>query len=91
VIATGGRAVRPEVPGLAEAGYLTNESVFALTERPRRLLVMGGGPIGCEFAQALQRLGCQVTLLHKHDRLMNREDPDAARIVQKSFFGKGLP
>jgi len=69
VIATGGRAVRPSVPGLREAGYLTNETVFSLTERPARLLVMGGGPIGCEFSQAFQRLGCRVTLLHKYDRL----------------------
>jgi pyruvate/2-oxoglutarate dehydrogenase complex dihydrolipoamide dehydrogenase (E3) component len=68
VIATGGRAVHPAIPGLAEAGFLTNETVFSLTERPARLLVMGGGPIGCEFAQAFQRLGCQVTLLHKYDR-----------------------
>ena len=90
VIATGGRAVRPAIPGLAEAGYLTNESVFSLTERPGRLLIMGGGPIGCEFAQAFQRLGCQVTLLHKYDRLMNREDPDAARIVQKIFLMEGI-
>jgi pyruvate/2-oxoglutarate dehydrogenase complex dihydrolipoamide dehydrogenase (E3) component len=90
VIATGGRAVHPDIPGLAEAGYLTNETVFSLTERPRRLLVMGGGPIGCEFAQAMQRLGCQVTLLHKYDRLMNREDPDAAKIVQKVFLQEGI-
>jgi pyruvate/2-oxoglutarate dehydrogenase complex dihydrolipoamide dehydrogenase (E3) component/uncharacterized membrane protein YdjX (TVP38/TMEM64 family) len=90
VIATGGRAVHPDIPGLAEAGYLTNETVFSLTERPRRLLVMGGGPIGCEFAQAMQRLGCQVTLLHKYDRLMNREDPDAAKIVQKIFLREGI-
>jgi len=90
VIATGGRAVRPDIPGLAEAGFLTNETVFSLTERPRRLLIMGGGPIGCEFAQAFQRLGCQVTLLHKYDRLMNREDPDAARIVQKIFLREGI-
>jgi pyruvate/2-oxoglutarate dehydrogenase complex dihydrolipoamide dehydrogenase (E3) component/uncharacterized membrane protein YdjX (TVP38/TMEM64 family) len=90
VIATGGRAVHPDIPGLAEAGYLTNETVFSLTERPRRLLVMGGGPIGCEFAQAMQRLGCQVTLLHKYDRLMNREDPDAVKIVQKIFLREGI-
>ena len=90
VIAAGGRPVRPSIPGLAEAGYLTNESVFSLTERPARLLIMGGGPIGCEFAQAMQRLGCQVTLLHKYDRLMNREDPDAARIVQKVFLREGI-
>ncbi len=89
-IATGGRAVRPDIPGLADAGFLTNETVFSLTERPRRLLVMGGGPIGCEFAQAMLRLGCQVTLLHKYDRLMNREDPDAAAIVQKIFLREGM-
>ena len=90
VIATGARAVDPPVPGLAEAGYLTNETVFSLTERPRRLLIMGGGPLGCEFAQAFQRLGCRVTLLHKYDRLMNREDADAAELVQQVFVREGI-
>lgn len=90
VIATGARAVDPPVPGLPEAGYLTNETVFSLTERPRRLLIMGGGPLGCEFAQAFQRLGCRVTLLHKYDRLMNREDADAARLVQQVFVREGI-
>ena len=90
VIATGARAVDPPVPGLSEAGYLTNETVFSLTERPRRLLIMGGGPLGCEFAQALQRLGCRVTLLHKYDRLMNREDADAAQLVQQVFVREGI-
>ena len=90
VIATGGRPVHPAVPGLAEAGFLTNETVFSLTSRPQRLLVMGGGPIGCEFAQALQRLGCRVTLLHKYNRLMNREDADAAALLQKVFLQDGI-
>jgi pyruvate/2-oxoglutarate dehydrogenase complex dihydrolipoamide dehydrogenase (E3) component/uncharacterized membrane protein YdjX (TVP38/TMEM64 family) len=90
VIATGGRAVHPSVPGLQEAGYLTNETVFSLTERPARLLVMGGGPIGCEFAQAFQRLGCQVALLHKYDRIMNKEDADAADLIQKTFHKDGI-
>ncbi|MHB8066472.1 MAG: mercuric reductase [Desulfobaccales bacterium] len=90
VIATGGRPVHPAVPGLEEAGYLTNETVFSLTSRPERLLVMGGGPIGCELAQALQRLGCRVTLLHKYDRLMNREDEDAAALLQKIFLKEGI-
>ncbi len=90
VIATGARAVDPPVPGMAEAGYLANETVFSLTERPRRLLVMGGGPLGCEFAQALQRLGCQVTLLHKYAQLMNREDADAAALVQRVFLREGI-
>jgi pyruvate/2-oxoglutarate dehydrogenase complex dihydrolipoamide dehydrogenase (E3) component len=90
VIATGARAVDPPVPGLAEAGYLTNETIFSLTRRPPRLLILGGGPLGCEFAQALQRLGCQVTLLHKHVQLMNREDPDAAALVEKVFRREGV-
>jgi pyruvate/2-oxoglutarate dehydrogenase complex dihydrolipoamide dehydrogenase (E3) component len=86
VIATGARAVRPKVPGLEEAGYLTNETVFSLTERPNRLAVIGGGPIGCELAQAFHRLGSQVTLLHKNSHLLDREDADAAEIVQQQFL-----
>ncbi len=90
VIATGARAVQPEIPGLAEAGYLTNETVFNLTERPRRLAVIGGGPLGCELAQAFQRLGAQVTLLHQHAHLLDREDADAAAIVQGAFVREGV-
>ncbi len=63
VIATGARAAAPAIPGLAETGYLTNETVFSLTALPRRLAVIGGGPIGCELAQAFARFGAQVTLL----------------------------
>src|SRR5207247_7170240 len=62
VIATGARAQQPPIPGLAEAGYLTNETVFSLTQCPARLAVFGGGPLGCELAQACQRLGSQVRL-----------------------------
>lgn len=90
VIATGGRAVHPPIPGLAESGYLINETAFSLTERPPRLLVMGGGPIGCEFAQAFGRLGCQVTLLHKYDRIMNKEDADVAQLIQEVFLQEGI-
>jgi pyruvate/2-oxoglutarate dehydrogenase complex dihydrolipoamide dehydrogenase (E3) component len=85
VIATGARATRPSIPGLAEAGYLTNETVFSLTACPPRLAVIGGGPIGCELAQAFQRLGSKVTLLHKNERLLDREDGDAAEILQRQF------
>lgn len=85
IIATGARATRPRVPGLAEAEYLTNETVFSLTERPKRLAVIGGGPIGCELAQAFHRLGSEVTLLHKHEHLLDREDADAADIVQQQL------
>ncbi len=63
VVATGARAFVPPIPGLAEAGYLTNETVFELTELPRRLLVVGGGPIGCELSQAFRRFGSEVTLV----------------------------
>ncbi len=90
VIATGARAVEPPLPGLAEAGYLTNETVFDLTQCPARLAVIGGGPIGCELAQAFQRLGSQVSLLHKNAHLLDREDMDAAALVQKAFIREGI-
>ncbi len=90
VIATGARAARPKIPGLAAAGYLTNETVFSLTECPRRLAVIGGGPIGCELAQAFQRLGSEVTLLHKHGHLLDREDAEAAEIIQQQFLQEKL-
>ena len=86
VIATGARAIAPPIPGLTEAGYLTNETVFNLTNRPPRLAVIGGGPIGCELAQAFQRLGSRVTLFHKNSHLLDREDMDAAAIVQNAFI-----
>jgi pyruvate/2-oxoglutarate dehydrogenase complex dihydrolipoamide dehydrogenase (E3) component len=90
VIATGARAAEPPIPGLAEAGYLTNETVFNLTERPRRLAVIGGGPIGCELAQAFRRLGSEVALLNDTDHVLNREDADAAAIVQRAFVREGV-
>ena len=90
VVATGARALPPDIPGLAEAGYLTNETVFNLTRCPRRLAVIGGGPIGCELAQAFQRLGSQVFLIHKNAHLLDREDMDAAAIVQNAFIREGI-
>lgn len=90
VIATGARAVIPSVDGIEAAGYYTNETIFNLTERPDRLGVIGGGPIGCELAQAFQRLGSQVILLHSDDHLLNKEDADAAEIVQTEMFRDGV-
>ena len=90
VIATGARAFDPPIPGLAEAGFLTNETVFSLMERPRRLAVIGGGPIGCEMAQAFRRLGCEVVLFHKNSHILDREDADTAEIAQKQFIKEGI-
>lgn len=90
VIATGARAVCPSVAGLAAAGFLTNETIFSLTECPRCLAVIGGGPIGCEMAQTFQRLGSQVTLLHRNSRLLDKEDVEAANILQQTFLREGI-
>ena len=90
VVATGARAAVPDLPGLAETGYLTNENVFNLTTRPRRLVVLGGGPIGCELAQAMQRLGCDVTLFDKAEQLLPREDRDAAAILERRLKDEGV-
>jgi pyruvate/2-oxoglutarate dehydrogenase complex dihydrolipoamide dehydrogenase (E3) component len=90
VIATGARAFHPPIPGLKEAGFYTNETIFSLTEAPNRLAVIGGGPIGCELAQAFQRLGSQVILFHNHAHLLNKEDPEAARIIQNTFIREGI-
>ena len=90
VIATGARAAAPPIQGLAQAGYLTNETVFSLTERPQRLAVIGGGPIGCELAQAFQRLGSETVLLHDGAHILDREDEDAAEILQAAFARDGV-
>ena len=90
VIATGARATRPETPGLADVGYLTNETVFELTSLPPRMAIVGGGPIGCELAQAFARLGSQVTLIEQSHQLLGREDKDAARLVQESLERDGV-
>ncbi|MDJ0737879.1 MAG: mercuric reductase [Nostocaceae cyanobacterium] len=90
VIATGARAAHLSIPGIVDAGYLTNETVFSLTSRPGRLAVIGGGPIGCELAQAFQRLGCKVILFHRGTHLLNKEDADAAEIVQNAFVEEGI-
>lgn len=90
VIATGARASAPPIPGLAEAGYRTNETIFELTERPARMAVIGGGPIGCELAQAFQRLGVRVHLLEVGAHVLEREDADAAELVQRALVRDGV-
>lgn len=90
IIATGARPAVPPVPGLEAAGYLTNETLFTLTKLPRRLIVVGSGPVGCEMAQAFARLGSEVTLLSELDRILPREDPDASQIVGRAMAGDGV-
>ncbi len=90
VIATGARPFVPPIPGIEGVPYLTSDTVWSLREKPQRLLVLGGGPIGCELTQAFQRLGCDVTLLDMSPRIMPREDEDAAMVVQESFIAEGV-
>jgi pyruvate/2-oxoglutarate dehydrogenase complex dihydrolipoamide dehydrogenase (E3) component len=90
VIASGGRPVAPEIPGIAEVDYLTNETLFNLTERPARFGVIGSGPIGCEMAQAFRRLGSQVVVFERGNHILPREDADAAEIVQRRFLEEGI-
>lgn len=90
VIATGGRPAAPPIPGLEEAGFLTSETIFELTRRPERLAVIGGGPIGCELAQALARLGSRVTVLEMEPRILPRDDAEAADLVTRSMELDGV-
>ncbi|MEE8311869.1 MAG: mercuric reductase, partial [Candidatus Binatia bacterium] len=85
VIATGARATAIPIPGLEESGYLTNETVFSLTDLPRRLAVVGAGPIGCELAQSFARFGSEVTLLDTADHILPREDADAAAVIERAL------
>ena len=90
VVATGARAWLPPIEGLDGVACLTNETVFSLTERPDHLAVLGGGPIGCELAQAFARLGTRVTLLAAGDRLLARDDADAAEVVAAALRRDGV-
>ena len=89
-IATGSRPNVPDVPGLEEAGYLTNETLFSLAELPRRLAIVGGGPIGCEMAQAFARFGSEVHLIEHGPHLLSREDREAAAFVEAALARVGF-
>ncbi|MQX35417.1 dihydrolipoyl dehydrogenase family protein [Roseospira navarrensis] len=89
VVATGSRPAVPPIPGLETVPYLTNETVFGLTERPAHLLILGGGPIGCELAQAFRRLGTRVTLV-EGGRILGRDDPDLTAVVRDRLTGEGV-
>lgn len=89
VIATGSRPLVPPIPGLAELPYLTNESLFEIEDVPSHLLVLGGGPIGIEMAQAHRRLGCAVTLVEA-GRILPREDAEIAAVVRRALLREGV-
>ncbi len=89
-VCTGARASAPPTPGLKEAGYLTNETVFSLTELPQRIGVIGAGPIGCELAQSFARFGSQVYLIEAQHGIMPNEDRDAAEIVEQQMLRDGV-
>ena len=90
ILATGARPLVPSIPGLEEVGYLTSESLWGLRELPRRLVVLGGGPIGCELTQAFARLGSQVTQVEMLPRLLIREDPEVSAMVMARFQAEGV-
>jgi pyruvate/2-oxoglutarate dehydrogenase complex dihydrolipoamide dehydrogenase (E3) component len=90
VLASGSRPAIPRVPGLERTGYLTNETVFSLTELPGHLIVIGAGPNGCEMAQAFARFGAGVTLIEEQAHILPREDRDAAQVVARSLESDGV-
>ncbi|MGH8995448.1 MAG: dihydrolipoyl dehydrogenase family protein [Acidimicrobiales bacterium] len=90
VIATGSAPLVPQVPGLAESGYLTNETVFDLAELPASIIVLGGGAIGCELAQAFARLGAEVHLVEAAERLLPQEEPEASTTLEEVFSSEGI-
>ncbi len=90
VIATGARAAAPPIPGLEHVPYLTNETVFSLTELPKRLGIIGAGPIGCEMAQAFASFGAEVTLIEAMHGVLPNEDPDASVFVKKALEHAGV-
>jgi pyruvate/2-oxoglutarate dehydrogenase complex dihydrolipoamide dehydrogenase (E3) component/uncharacterized membrane protein YdjX (TVP38/TMEM64 family) len=90
VIAAGARPFVPPIPGIEQTGYYTSDTLWGMRELPRRLVVLGGGPIGCELAQAFARFGAQVTQVEMLPRLLMREDPEIAAMVEKRFREEGV-
>jgi pyruvate/2-oxoglutarate dehydrogenase complex dihydrolipoamide dehydrogenase (E3) component len=90
LVATGARPEKPSIPGLIEAGFLTNETVFDLTLLPRRLVVIGGGPLGCELAQAFCRLGSQVVIVQDAPLFLPKEERDAVQLLSDAFARDGI-
>lgn len=89
-IATGSRPNIPDIPGLKESGFITNEHIFRLREQPRKLAIIGGGVISAELAQALNRLGTKVTILEQHSQFLGRLDSDMAEILTQKLIDEGV-
>ncbi len=90
VVASGAEPFVPPIPGLKEAGFLTSDTIWGLRELPRRLIVLGGGPIGSELTQTFARLGSEVTQVEMLDRIMIKEDPDVSELVRERFEAEGI-
>lgn len=90
IVATGSRPALPEIAGLADVAYLTNDTIFELRALPPSLLVLGGGPVGCELGQAFARLGSRVTIVGRAARLLPREEPAASAVLARAFAREGL-
>jgi pyruvate/2-oxoglutarate dehydrogenase complex dihydrolipoamide dehydrogenase (E3) component len=90
IIASGAHPAHPEIPGIKETGYLTNETVFNIIQKPETMIIIGGGPVGCELAQAFSRLGVKVCLLHGNHRLLEREDEEASAMLLEEFTSEGI-
>ncbi|MEO8057032.1 MAG: mercuric reductase [Burkholderiales bacterium] len=90
LIATGSRSLLPTIPGLDDAGYLTNETLFDLTAMPKSLLVIGGGPVGCQVAQAMCRFGCRTIITHAEPLFLPKEERDAALLLAEAMARDGV-
>ncbi len=90
VIATGAKPIVPALPGLAQAPHVTSETLWSLRELPRRLVVLGGGPVGCELAQCFARFGSEVSVIQRRQQLLPREDPEFSLLVQERFRQEGI-
>jgi pyruvate/2-oxoglutarate dehydrogenase complex dihydrolipoamide dehydrogenase (E3) component/uncharacterized membrane protein YdjX (TVP38/TMEM64 family) len=90
IVATGASPLIPPIAGLDKVDYLTSDNLWQLRELPQRLIVLGGGPIGCELTQAFARFGAQVTQVEKFSRLMGREDDDVAEFIRDRFTAEGI-
>ena len=90
VVSTGARPFVPEIPGLDDIGYHTSDTIWDMREKPKRMVVLGGGPIGSELAQSFHRLGIEVTMIERGDRIMRREDEEISEMVRKNVVNDGV-